>query len=163
MDPRASALDDDALLTFLNELQSALSTLPMYSPTREDHQYVMVTLARLWEDQAQRRHRGKPVLIPTPIEEKLQNLCGNLADVKGLLFDVLDHLHRASSGIECINSRVGFYRYSKRRFSTDFANLIAVWHNLSPFEDGKRAGQSPAQILNTKLPSYDLFELFNVA
>jgi hypothetical protein len=156
------ALDDDALLTFLNELQSALSTLPVHSPTREDHQYVLVTLARLWEDQAQRRHRGKPVLIPTPIEEQLQNLCGNLADVKRLLFDVLDHLH-ASSGIECINSRVGFYRYSKRRFSADFANLIAVWHNLSPFEDGKRAGQSPAQILNIKLPSYDLFELFNVA
>ena len=157
------ALDDDALLTFLGELQSALSTLPVHSPTREDHQYVLVTLARLWEDQAQRRHRGKPVLIPTPIEEQLQNLCGNLADVKRLLFDVLDHLHRASSGIECINSRVGFYRYSKRRFSADFANLIAVWHNLSPFEDGKRAGQSPAQILNIKLPSYDLPELFNVA
>jgi hypothetical protein len=29
-------------------------------------------------------------------------------------------------------SRVGFYRYSKRRFNGDFANLIAVWHNLSP-------------------------------
>ena len=157
------ALDDEALLTFLSELHAALPTIAVHSATPEDRQYVLVSLAQLWEQQAQRRYRGQSVLIPEAIHQQLQTRCANLSDVQQHLFEILDQLHRASSGIECINSRVGFYRYSKRRFSGDFANLIAVWHNLSPFEDGKRAWQSPAQILNIKLPSYDLLKLFNVA
>ena len=157
------ALDDEALLTFLAELQAALPALRVNVPTPEDRNDVLVTLARLWEQQAQRRYRAKPVRIPAPILQQLQSRCSNLPDVQRQLFHLLEHLHRASSGVECINSRVGFYRYSKRRFNGDFANLIALWHNLSPFEDGKRAGQSPAQILQVKLPSHDLFELFNVA
>jgi hypothetical protein len=157
------ALDDDALLTFLDELHRDLPTLPVYSPSPEDHDDVLVALARLWEDQAPRRQRGKPVLIPADLQHQLHARCAKLPDLQEQLFRILDHLHRASSGVECINSRVGFYRYSKRRFSADFANLIAIWHNLSPFEDGKRAGRSPAQILEVDLPSYDLFKLFNVA
>ncbi len=156
------ALDDEALLTFLAELQAALPSLCVHAPTPEDRNYVLVTLARLWEDQAQRRYRSKPVRIPDPIHQQLQSRCANLPEVQRQLFHVLEHLHRASSGVECINSRVGFYRYSKRRFNGDFANLIAVWHNLSPFEDGKRAGYAPAEILQIKLPSHDLFNLFNV-
>jgi hypothetical protein len=157
------ALDDEALLTFLADLDAALPSLCVNAPTPEDRNYVLVTLARLWEDQAQRRYRAKPVRIPDPILQKLQSCCANLPEVQRQLFDLLDHLHRASSGVECINSRVGFYRYSKRRFNGDFANFIAVWHNLSPFEDGKRAGESPAQILQIQLPTHDLFDLFNVA
>ena len=156
------ALDDEALLTFLGELDAALPSLCVNAPTPEDRNYVLVTLARLWEDQAQRRYRAKPVRIPDHVHQQLQSRCTNLPDVQRELFHILECLHRASSGVECINSRVGFYRYSKRRFNGDFANLIAVWHNLSPFEDGKRAGQSPAQILQIKLPNYDLFDLFNV-
>jgi len=157
------ALDDEALLTFLVELHAALPSLSINAPTPEDRNYVLVTLARYWEEQAQRRYRAKPVRIPDPIHQQLQSRCANLLDVQRQLFHILEGLHRASSGVECINSRVGFYRYSKRRFNGDFANLIAVWHNLSPFEDGKRAGQSPAQILQIKLPSHDLFDLLNVA
>ena len=155
-------LDDEDLLTFLSEFHAALPTLAVHSPTPADRHYVLVTLTHIWEQQSQRRYRAKPVLIPEAIHQQLQSRCTNLSDVQHHLFQILEQLHRASSGVECINSRVGFYRYSKRRFSADFANLIAVWHNLSPFEDGKRAPQSPAQILNIKLPSYDLFELFNV-
>ena len=157
------ALTDDNLLTFLDELHAVLPSITMPAVTSEDRNTVLVTLARLWQDQAPRRYRGLPVLIPDPILPELQSLCPNLPDVQQQLFLLLDRLHRASSGIESINSRVGFYRYTKRRFSADFANLIAVWHNLSPFEDGKRAGRSPAQILHIPLPSHDLFQLFNVA
>jgi hypothetical protein len=157
------SLDDEVLLTFLAELNTALPSLCVHAPTPEDRHHVLVTLARLWEDQAQRRYRAKPVRIPEPILQQLQSRCANLPEVQRQLFHLLDHLHRASSGVECINSRVGFYRYSKRRFNGDFANLIAMWHNLSPFEDGKRAGESPAKILQIPLPSHDLFDLFNVA
>jgi hypothetical protein len=157
------ALDDEQMLTFLSELQTALPSLCVHAPTPEDRNYVLATLTRLWEDQAQRRYRAKPVRIPEAIQQQLQSCCANLPEVQRQLFQILERLHRASSGVECINSRVGFYRYSKRRFNGDFANLIATWHNLSPFEDGKRAGQSPAQILNIQLPSHDLFDLFNVA
>lgn len=147
----------------LSKLETALPTIPAQSAAREDRQFVLVTLAQLWQDQAQHRYRGKSVIIPERIQHQLQSRCANLSEVQTHLFRVMDQLHRASSGVERVNSRAGFYRYSKRRFSGDFANLIAVWHNLSPFEDGKRARQSPAQILNIKLPSYDLFEPFNVA
>jgi hypothetical protein len=158
-----SALDDEALLTCLSELHAALAALAVDCPAPEDRNTVLVTLIRLWEDQAPRRYRGKSVLIPDPIRQRLQTRCTNLTQVQHRLFQILDELHRASSGIESINSRVGLYRYCKRRFSSDFANLIAVWHNLSPFEDGKRAGHSPARLLNTPLPNFDLFALFSVA
>ena len=156
------ALDDDALLTCLSELHRALSTVPVHCPTPEDRHYVLFSLTRLWETQTQRRYRGKSLLIPAALQLQLQRRCTNLAEVQRRLFQALDQLHRASSGVECINSRVGFYRYSKCRFSGDFANLIALWHNLTPFEDGKRAGRSPAQMLGVKLPSEDLFELFGL-
>jgi hypothetical protein len=158
-----NALKDDALLTFLKELEAALPTIPVDTPSHQDRQFVLVTLARLWENQSSRRQRGKPVSIPAHVEQDLQNRCGNLAAVKQRLFAVLDQLHRASSGVECINSRVGFYRYSKRRFSGDFANLIAIRHNLTPFKEGKRAKQCPARILGATLPTFDLFELFRIA
>lgn len=157
------ALDDEALLTFLAELQDRLPSVRVQAPTPADRAFVLVTLTQLWENQPQRRYRAKPVQIPAAIQQQLRSRCANLPDVQQQLFGILDQFHRASSGIECINSRVGFYRYSKRRFSGEFANLIAVWHNLSPFEDGKRCGRSPAKILEMKLPSYDLFELFHVA
>ena len=86
------ALDDIALLTFLDELHSALSTLPLYSPTAQEHLDVLVTLTRLWEDQAQQRHRGKPVLIPEGIQRQLQQRCSNLPDLQRQLFQILDQL-----------------------------------------------------------------------
>lgn len=158
-----SALQDSALFTFLDELHAALPSIHVDAVIPEDRESILVSLTRLWEWQAHRRYRGYPVEISPSIEKDLQTRCRNLPEVQRDLFRLLDSLHRASSAVECINSRVGFYRYSKRRFSTDFANLIAIWHNLTPFEDGKRAHQCPAHILGAKLPSYDIFELFDVA
>lgn len=158
-----SALQDPALFTFLDELHAALPAIRVDAVYPGDRESILVSLARLWEQQAPQRYRGRPVVIPQSIEQDLLTRCRNLPEIKNDLFALLDSIHRASSAVECINSRVGFYRYSKRRFSTDFANLIAIWHNLTPFEDGKRAHQCPARILGAKLPSYDIFELFNVA
>ncbi len=158
-----SALQDLALLTFLDELHAALPALVVDAVRVDDRESILVALTRLWEQQAHRRYRGRPVVIPPPLEQELLTRCRNLPELTRELFALLDSLHRASSAVECINSRVGFYRYSKRRFSTDFANLIAIWHNLTPFEDGKRAHQCPARILGAKLPTYDIFELFAVA
>lgn len=158
-----NALQDNLLLTFLEEMHQALPGVPVQCHCAADRQFVLVTLARLWEEQSPRRYRGKPVLIPHAIHEQLRTRCSNLPEVQAQLFPLLEKLHRASSGVECINSRIGFYRYSKHRFSSDFANLIAVWHNLTPFHEGKRAGQSPAQLLGVPLPTHDIFELFAVA
>jgi hypothetical protein len=156
------ALEDKFLLTFLEEFEVALKTIQVQSPTPQDREYVLAALAKLWEDQANRRQRGRPVLIPQEVEQELTKYCSNLAEVKKQLFSILERLHRASSAVECINSRVGFYRYSKRRFSTDYANLIGVRHNLTPFEEGKREKKCPAKILGVNLPTYDLYELFGL-
>jgi hypothetical protein len=158
-----SALQDPALFTFLDEFHAVLPAIRVDAVYPGDQESILVSLARLWEQQASHRYRGRPVVIPQSIEQDLLTRCRNLPEVQRDLFRLLDNLHRASSAVECINSRVGFYRYSKRRFSNDFANLIAIWHNLTPFEDGKRAHQCPARILGAKLPSYDIFQLFDVA
>jgi hypothetical protein len=156
------ALQDDALLTFLKEFETSLEAIEVHSPSPEDRDATLAALTRLWEDQAHARQRGRPIRIPHAVEEELAMRCSNLPHVKEQLFRTLDHLHRASSAVECINSRVGFYRYSKRRFSTDYANFIAVCHNLSPFEHGKRKGHSPAELLGVNLPTHDLYELFGI-
>jgi len=157
-----SALEDEALLTFLRELEARLDGIRVDTRTPEEREYVLATLAKLWEDQAKKRQRGRPVHVPEQVQQELSMRCSNLEAVKAHLFDVLDRLHRASSAIECINSRVGLYRYSLRRFSTDYANLIALWHNLTPFEEGKRAGKCPAEILGVNLPTYDIYELLGI-
>lgn len=154
-----NGLKDPALLTYLDEFQAAVAELEVVTAQPADRQYILVTLTRLWEEQAKRRWRGQPVKIPPEVEAELDRRCLNLAAVKDQLFAILDGLHRASSAVESVNSRIGFYRYAKRRFSADFVDLIAIWHNLTQFKEGKRKGHCPADILGVHLPTFDPYEL----
>ena len=131
----------------------------MQTADPNNRERILVTLTKLWEEQAKGRWRGKDVTIPPQVEQNLAANCSNLSDVIDRLFAILDDIHRASSAVESVNSRIGLYRYNKRRFSGEFADLIAVWHNLTPFKEGKRKGKSPALLLGLTLPTFDRYEL----
>jgi hypothetical protein len=154
-----NAVKDPYLLTYLGEFKETVSKVFVETPNPEDREYILATLTKLWEDQAKRRWRGKDVKIPDLTMEFLAAQCSNLPDVIDQLFTVLDDIHRASSAVESVNSRIGLYRYNKRRFSDEYADLIAVWHNLMPFKEGKRRGKCPAQILGIFLPTFDIYQL----
>lgn len=127
-----------------------------------EREYVLAALTFYWEQQAPRRWRGKAVVVPKNVLAELKQCCQNLEQVMEELFEILEDVPRASSAVECINSRIGFFRYGKKRFNDDFANFICVMHNLTPFLDGKRKGKSPVDIEGITLPTTDIFELFDV-
>ena len=147
----------------MEKVHGALEKITVKGVNPPDKEYVFAILIDLWEEQAPRRWRGKEVSIPKIVRTDLKRCCLNLDHVCQELFKVLESIPKASSAVECINSRVGFFRYSKKRFNDDFANLISVVHNLTPFLDGKRKGKSPAEIEKVKLPTMDIFELFEIS
>jgi hypothetical protein len=156
-----AALKDPGLLTHLEQVYRRFEDLHIQgSPI--DREYVLASLTFFWEQQALRRWRGKPVVLPQSVMASLKRSCTNFDQVCAELFEILEDVPKASSAVECINSRIGFFRYSKKRFSNDFANFICVIHNLTPFLDGKRKGKSPVELEGLKLPTTDLFELFDV-
>ena len=157
-----NGLKNPALLTHMDEFRTAVRQIDVQVGSLAERERVLAELTRLWEQQASRRWRGKPVLIPPETEAALSAICLSLEQTAMQLFAVLDSLHRASSAVECVNSRIGFYRYSKHRFSADFANLLAIWHNLTPFQEGKRKHRTPAELLGVQLPDSDIFALFGV-
>jgi hypothetical protein len=147
----------------MEKVHDALKKITVKGINPLDREYVFAVLISLWEEQAPRRWRGKEIIIPKKVRTDLKRCCPNLDSLCQELFKVLKSIPKASSAVECINSRIGFFRYSKKRFNDEFANLISVVHNLTPFLDGIRKGKSPAQIEKVKLPTMDIFELFEVA
>ena len=157
-----SALRDPNLLHYMEKVHDGLNQITTCGTNFLDREYVFAVLIDLWEKQAPRRWRGKELIIPKIIRKNLERTCPDLDSLRQQIFKVLEGIPKASSAVECINSRIGFFRYGKKRFNDDFANLISVVHNLTPFLDGKRKGKSPAEIENAKLPTMDIFELFQV-
>lgn len=157
-----SALKDQHLLGYMDVAHEQIAVIDVDATGAVDREFVLATLTRLWEQQAHRRWRGRSVIIPQDVLADLHQRCPNLDSVRDRLFGILENTVKSSSAVECINSRIGFFRYSKKRFSDEFANFICVIHNLTPFLDGKRKGKTPAGIENVPLPTKDIFELFGV-
>ena len=157
-----SALQDPNLLAYIKMAYDALNKIDVQVENIMDKEYVLAVFAYLWEKQASRRWRGKDVEISEEIRRDLERTCRNFEHVQMEVFRCLEAIPKASSAVECVNSRFGFFRYSKKRFTDDFANLISVVHNMTPFLDGKRKGMSPAQIAGVDLPTMDVFQLFGI-
>ena len=157
-----SALQDSNLLAYIKVTYDALNEIDVQVNHIMDKEHVLAVLAYLWEKQAPRRWRGKEVIISEEIRKDLERTCHNFEHVRTGVFKCLDAIPKASSAVECVNSRFGFFRYSKKRFTDDFANLISVVHNMTPFLDGKRKGMSPAQIAGVSLPTMDVFQMFGI-
>ena len=126
-----NALRDPNLLKYMEKVQEALKKITPKGINPLDREYVLAILIYHWEDQAKRRWRGKEVIIPKTVRTDLKRCYPNWDLLRQELFKVLESIPKASSAVECINNRIGFFRYSKKRFNDHFANLISVVHNLS--------------------------------
>ena len=79
------------------------------------------------------------------------NLGDSYKDVSKLIFDELDNIVQASSIIENINSILRPYLdKSKNQITQEFLNLFAFYHNNRRYNDGKRKGKTPMEILTNK-------------
>jgi hypothetical protein len=71
-------------------------------------------------------------------------------------FELLDLAPRASSAVECVNSVIRLRQGSKRHPSPDFVYLLAWLHNTRAFDEGRRKGLTPAEILGVRLTANGL-------
>lgn len=64
---------------------------------------------------------------------------------------VLDRSVRASSAVECVNGILRQFLAQRRhihdrRRAQRWLDLLILWHNMRPFERGKREGHSPFEM-----------------
>lgn len=76
------------------------------------------------------------------------------------LMNVLDRSVRASSAVECVNSLLRQFLAQRRhlkdlRRAQHWLNLLILWHNLRPFERGKRKDSSPFQLAGVTVSGPD--------
>ena len=80
--------------------------------------------------------------------------------MKDKVFGELDKIIQASSMVETINSILRPYLdRSKNHVTQEFLNLFAFYHNHRIYNDGKRKGKSPMEILTGKKQEKDWIEL----
>ena len=98
-----------------------------------------------------------------PLAWLAQAADGSLADAVELaILRAVDRALRASSYVECVNSRVRPVQVARKRLSEDFIYLLALYHNLKPFGRGSvREGHSPAELAGIALPTADWIELLD--
>lgn len=94
-------------------------------------------------------------------QEYAKDSLGNsYEEVSELIFDELDNIVQASSIIENINSILRPYLdHSKNQITQEFLNLFAFYHNHRRYNDGKRKGKTPMEILTNKKQDKDWVEL----
>lgn len=69
------------------------------------------------------------------------------------VFEILDRTLIASSAVECVNSVIRLREGGKRHPNPKFVYFLAWLHNTRPFEEGRRKGLTPAELLGVKLPA----------
>ena len=80
--------------------------------------------------------------------------------MKSKVFAELDNVIQASSIVENINSILRPYLdRSKNQVTQEFLNLFAFYHNNRVYNDGKRKGKTPMEILTKQKQSKDWIEL----
>jgi hypothetical protein len=76
------------------------------------------------------------------------------------LMAVLDRSVRASSAVECVNSILRQFLAQRRHLhdrqrAQHWLNLLILWHNLRPFERGKRKDLSPFELAGVTVSGPD--------
>jgi hypothetical protein len=75
------------------------------------------------------------------------------------LTQVLGRSWRGSMLVECVNSLLRPRLNSRKHTDQGCLELFRFLHNVRPFQRGKRAGQSPAQLVGLDLPDDPLILL----
>jgi hypothetical protein len=63
---------------------------------------------------------------------------------------------------ECVNSLLRPFLDGRKQTDQGCLDLFRFWHNVHPFERGKRAGHSPAQLVGIDVPA-DVLTLLGLA
>jgi hypothetical protein len=80
--------------------------------------------------------------------------------VKEQVYGQLDRIVQSSALVECINSIIRPYlNGSKSHVTQETLNLIMFYHNHRRYKSGKRAGQTPMEILTGKKQEKDWIDL----
>ncbi len=94
------------------------------------------------------------------IEEAQYLLGKKYQEMKDKVFGELDNIIQASSIVESINSILRPYLdRSKNQVTQEFLNLFAFYHNHRVYNDGKRKGKTPMEILTNQKQGKDWIEL----
>jgi hypothetical protein len=151
------------LFSYQFTLRQALAPLQNdYGPA------AIAALSRLWQCQAdEKRH---PLNLPAR-QQRQQIWQQSLDEAYALLGDtrlwqawdaliaILERPWRGSMLAECINSLLRPLLNHRKHTDQGCLELFRFLHNVRPFQRGKRAGHSPAQLVGITLPEDPLFLL----
>jgi hypothetical protein len=150
------------LLTFLDEAQRGLATLPVPAELRQ---------AAVQVEGLRRRPEGlrdtgpaagalRGTLLAAGLVLTLSGPAG--AEALTQVRQVLDRAWRASSLVECINSVARMQQSRHRRMTQGLLDLKRLYWNCRAFRTGKRRGRTPYELLGLKLPNADWWELLKL-
>lgn len=160
------------LLTSLTWLEAAMSgfrqAVAEHLPDLEDQKRFERTVARHWRLQ-QALINGHRLLRSqaAQAEADLNSLIAGdatSARLAACLLQILDNTTRTSSLIECINGLLKSFLNNRQSFHDQetmqaYLDLFVLWHNMRPYQRGKRRGQSPYQIAGIDPGCNDWLEL----
>ena len=147
------------LLTSLTWLEAALpgfrQAVAEHRPDLDDQKRFERTVARHWRLR-QALINGHRLLRPQA-EQAQADLNSLIADdatsdrLAARLMQILDSTTRTSSLIECINGLLKSFLDNRQDFRDQetlqaYLDLFVLWHNMRPYQRGKRQGRSPYQI-----------------
>jgi hypothetical protein len=145
------------LLTFARGLQAHLDALEI-SPGLLSRRDLIDAAAGAWA-LGRGRLRGPGALATALRAHAARQACPEFPDLCSRVARVLDNAFRASSAIETLNSLLRVYQQTKKSFGTDFAYLVALYHNTHRFDEGPRKGRTPFEILGIDVATDDWLSL----
>jgi hypothetical protein len=128
-------------------------------------------LSRIWQIEADEKRHPLPVLEQQARQvlweeslDKAFSLLGprQIWQAWDALSQVLDRSWRGSMLAECVNSLLRPILDGRKHTDQGCLELFRFLHNVHPFERGKRAGHSPAQLVGLDVPD-DVLTLLGLA
>jgi hypothetical protein len=150
------------LLTFLDQAQEGLSSLPVAGPLLE----AAVQMEGLRRQPAGLRQGGQKaaalrgVLLAAGLVLSLSGSAGTQA--LALTRGVLAGVWRASSLVECLNSVARMQQGRHRKMTQGLLDLKRLYWNCRVFRTGQRRQKSPYQLQGLVLPTWDWWELLRL-
>jgi hypothetical protein len=120
----------------------------------------IAALCRLWQIEADLKRRPRSwveqqryqTLWADSLTEAWTLLAEQLWTVWEELAPLLSRSWRGSMLAECVNSLLRPYLAGRKQTDQGCLELFRFWHNTRPFQRGKRAGASPAQLVGLEVP-----------
>ena len=151
------------LLTFLDQAQEGLSSLPLAEPLRE----AAVQVEGLRRQPARLRSEGRQaaalrgVFLAAGLVLSLSGTAG--AEALALVRGILGGVWRASSLVECLNSVARMQQGRHRKMTQGLLDLKRLYWNCRVFGTGRRRKKSPYQLQGLQLPTWDWWELLRLS